>query len=139
MPPACQFPILSRQVNGKPLVYLDNAASAQKPRAVIEAMTAAMEGPMPTSIAACIRWPTKPPRPMSARAGDGGGLPECGEDEIVFTKGGTEAINLVANSFGQSVQPGDEIVVTQMEHHANIVPWHMLRERKGAVLRFARS
>ncbi len=133
-----QFPILSRQVNGRPLVYLDNAASAQKPRAVIQAMTAAMEGSYANVHRGLHTLANETTEAYERARRSVAAYLNAAEDEIVFTKGGTEAINLVANSFGQSVQPGDEIVVTQMEHHSNIVPWHMLRERKGAVLRFAR-
>jgi cysteine desulfurase/selenocysteine lyase len=133
-----QFPILSRQVNGRPLVYLDNAASAQKPRAVIEAMTAAMEGSYANVHRGLHTLANETTEAYERARRSVAAWLNAGEDEIVFTKGGTEAINLVASSFGQSIQAGDEIVVTQMEHHSNIVPWHMLRERRGAVLRFAR-
>ena len=132
-----QFPILSRTVNGKPLVYLDSAASAQKPRAVIDAMTAAMEHSYANvhrglhTLANETTEAFEAARETVARF-----LNAESPDQIVWTKGGTEAINLVAAGIGQSIRPGDEIVVTQMEHHANIVPWHMLRER-GAVLRWA--
>jgi cysteine desulfurase/selenocysteine lyase len=132
-----QFPILSRQVNGKSLVYLDSAASAQKPRAVIDAMTAAME----CSYANVHRG-------LHTLANETTDAYEAAREsvrrlinaekasEIVFTKGGTEAINLVAASFGLDLQAGDEIILSEMEHHANIVPWHLLRERKGVVLKF---
>ncbi|MBN8552523.1 MAG: cysteine desulfurase [Caulobacterales bacterium] len=133
-----QFPILSRRVNGKPLVYLDNAASAQKPRAVIDAMAAAMEGSYANVHRGLHTLANETTEAYERARGSVDRYLNAAEDEIVFTKGGTEAINLVASSLGQSVQPGDEIVVTQMEHHSNIVPWHLLRERKGAVLRFAR-
>ncbi len=132
-----QFPILSRQVNGKPLVYLDNAASAQKPRAVIEAMTRAMEGSYANvhrglhTLANETTDAYEKARETVAR------FLGCATTEVVFTKGGTEAMNLVASSFGQRLVAGDEILITQMEHHSNIVPWHLLRERKGVVLRFA--
>src|SRR6476469_4406772 len=97
------FPILSREVYGKPLVYLDNAASAQKPRAVLERMRQAME-----------------------------------EDYAIFTRNATDAINLVAQSFGGMViGEDDEIVLSIMEHHSNIVPWHFHRERRGAILKWA--
>jgi len=132
-----QFPILSRQVNGKPLIYLDSAASAQKPRAVIDAMSAAMEGSYAnvhrglhtlanetTDAYEAARESVR--RLINAEAAS----------EIVFTKGATEAINLVAASFGLGLKAGDEIIVSEMEHHANIVPWHFLRERKGVVLKF---
>jgi cysteine desulfurase / selenocysteine lyase len=133
-----EFPILSRQVNGRPLVYLDSAASAQKPRAVIKAMVEAMEGSYANvhrglhtlaneTTDAFERARESVRRLLAARS----------TDEIVFTKNGTEAVNLVASSFGLSLQAGDEIVVSELEHHANLVPWHFLRERKGVVLKFA--
>ena len=133
-----QFPILSRTVNGRPLVYLDSAASAQKPRAVIDALTAAMEHSYANvhrglhTLANETTEAFEAARETMARF-----LNAESPDQIVWTKGGTEAINLVAAGLGQSIRPGDEIVVTQMEHHANIVPWHMLRERFGAVLKWA--
>lgn len=135
-PIRAQFPILSRQVNGKPLVYLDNAASAQKPRAVIEAITRAMEGSYANvhrglhTLANETTDAYEKARETVAR------FLGCATTEVVFTKGGTEAMNLVASSFGQRLVAGDEILITQMEHHSNIVPWHLLRERKGVVLRF---
>ena len=133
-----QFPILSRQVNGKPLVYLDNAASAQKPRAVIDAMVASMEGSYANvhrGLHALSNEATEAfeaAREIVARF-----LNAPSAENIVWTKGGTEAINLVANGVGLSIEPGDEIIVTEMEHHSNIVPWHLLRECKGAVLKWA--
>ena len=133
-----QFPILSRQVNGRPLVYLDSAASAQKPRTVMEAMTGLMEGHYANvhrglhTLANETTEAFEAAREIVARY-----LNAETADQIVWTKGGTEAINLVAAGLGQSIRPGDEIVVTQMEHHANIVPWHMLRESRGAVLKWA--
>ena len=133
-----QFPILSRTVNGKPLVYLDNAASAQKPRAVIDAMSGAMEGSYANVHRGLHTLANETTEAYEGARRSVARFLNAGEDEIVFTKGGTEAINLLASSIGQSIKPGDEIVVSQMEHHSNIVPWHMLRERRGAVLRFAR-
>jgi cysteine desulfurase/selenocysteine lyase len=132
-----EFPILRRQVNGHPLVYLDSAASAQKPRAVIEAMTRAME----TSYANVHRGLHTLANETTeayekARENVRQLINATSASEIVFTKGTTEAINLVASSFGQSLKAGDEIILSQMEHHANIVPWHFLRERKGVVLKF---
>jgi len=133
-----QFPILSRQVNGKPLVYLDNAASAQKPRAVIDALVASMEGSYANvhrglhTLSNEATEAFEAAREIVARF-----LNAPSAENIVWTKGGTEAINLVANGIGLSIEPGDEIVVTEMEHHSNIVPWHLLRERKGAVLKWA--
>jgi len=134
-----QVPILQRQVNGKPLVYLDNAASAQKPRAVIEAMTRAMEGSYANVHRGLHTLANETTEAYEAtRESVRRFVNASSVNEIVFTKGGTEAINLVAASFGLGLVEGDEIVLTQMEHHSNIVPWHLLRERKGVVLRFAR-
>ena len=133
-----QFPILSRQVNGKPLIYLDTAASAQKPRAVIDALVASMEGSYANvhrglhTLSNEATEAYERAREIVARF-----LNAPSADNIVWTKGGTEAINLVANGVGLSIQPGDEIIVTEMEHHSNIVPWHFLRERRGAVLKWA--
>jgi cysteine desulfurase/selenocysteine lyase len=132
-----QFPILKRQVNGRPLVYLDNAASAQKPRVVIEAMSRMME----TSYSNVHRGLHTLANETTdayerARAAVARFINAPSSAQIVFTKGGTEAINLVASSFGLSLKEGDEIVLSVMEHHANIVPWHLLRERKGVVLKF---
>ena len=134
-----EFPILRRQVNGQPLVYLDNAASAQKPRAVIEAMTRAMEGSYANVHRGLHTLANETTEAYEAtRESVRRFVNASSVNEIVFTKGGTEAINLVAASFGLGLVEGDEIVLTQMEHHSNIVPWHLLRERKGVVLRFAR-
>lgn len=131
-----QFPILSRQVNGKPLIYLDSAASAQKPRAVIDAMTAVMEGSYSNVHRGLHTLANETTDAYEAARKSVAKFINAGEDEIVFTKGGTEAINLVAAGLGASLVPGDEILLTVMEHHANIVPWHFLRERKGVVLKF---
>jgi cysteine desulfurase/selenocysteine lyase len=133
-----EFPILSRQVNGHPLVYLDNAASAQKPNVVIDALTGAMRGSYANvhrglhTLANETTEAYEKTRETVARF-----INAPSTQDVVFTKGGTEAINLVAASFGLDLKAGDEIIVSQMEHHSNIVPWHLLRERKGVVLRFA--
>ena len=132
-----QFPILSRTVNGKPLVYLDNAASAQKPRAVIDTMVAVMEGGYANVHRGLHTLSNEATDAYEKARKSVARFLNAGEGEIVFTKGGTEAVNLVASSFGQSLGEGDEVLLTQMEHHSNIVPWHLLRERKGLVLRFA--
>lgn len=134
-----QFPIFDRKINGRPLVYLDSAASAQKPRAVIDAVAERMA----TSYANVHRGlHTLANETTEAYEGARGKVARFlnaqSPAEIVFTRGGTEAINLVAGSFGQSFGEGDEVVLTEMEHHSNIVPWHLLRERKGVLLRFAR-
>jgi cysteine desulfurase/selenocysteine lyase len=132
------FPLLSREVYGKPLVYLDSAASAQKPRAVLDSMQdfASSEyanvhrGVHYLSAAATERY-------ESARETVRAFLSAAHSDEVVFTHGGTEAINLVSSSYlAPRIQPGDEIVLSTMEHHSNIVPWHFLRERQGAVLKW---
>ena len=131
-----QFPILKRQVNGKPLIYLDSAASAQKPRAVIEAMTAVMEGSYSNVHRGLHTLANETTDAYEAARRSVAKFINAGEHEIVFTKGGTEAINLVASGLGASLDEGDEVLLTVMEHHANIVPWHFLRERKGVVLKF---
>jgi cysteine desulfurase/selenocysteine lyase len=131
------FPVLAREVNGRPLCYLDNAASSQRPRAVIDAISRYYE----TSHANVHRGV----HTLSQEATD---LFEGAREklrrfvnarstrEIVFVRGTTEAINLVAQSYGRPrLKPGDEIVVSRLEHHANIVPWQMLCEQTGAVLR----
>jgi cysteine desulfurase/selenocysteine lyase len=132
------FPILSMEVYGKPLVYLDNAASAQKPRQVVDRMTKALyyeyanvhRGLHFLANAATDAFEV-------ARESVRAFLNAQSVNEIIFTKSATESINLVAASFGEAyIKEGDEIVLSIMEHHANIVPWHFLRERKGAVLRW---
>ena len=132
------FPILAREVNGRPLVYLDNGASAQKPRAVIDAVTRGYadeyanvhRGLHYLSNLATEKYEAV--RGIVARF-----LNAPSEDEIVFTSGTTEAINLVSYGWAAPrLGPGDEIVLSLMEHHANIVPWHFLRERQGVGLRW---
>ena len=132
-----EFPILKREVNGRPLIYLDSAASSQKPRAVIEAMRRVME----TSYANVHRGLHTLANETTdayerARASVARFINAPSPAQIVFTKGGTDSINLVASSFGLGLKAGDEIVLSEMEHHANIVPWHFLRERQGIVLKF---
>lgn len=132
-----QFPILSRSVNGKPLVYLDSAASAQKPRAVIDAMVRTMEGGYANVHRGLHTLANETTEAFeAARESVARFLNAESSNNIVWTKGGTEAINLAAAGLGLSIQPGDEIIVSQMEHHSNIVPWHLLRERRGAVLKW---
>lgn len=132
-----QFPILSREVNGHPLVYLDNAASAQKPEAVIDAVANVWR----TSYANVHRGlHTLANEATEAFEGARGKvsafLNAPAPEHIVFTKSATEAINLVASSFGATLKEGDEIILSQMEHHSNIVPWHFLRERQGVVIKW---
>ena len=131
-----EFPILQRQVNGKPLVYLDSAASAQKPRAVIEAMTGAMAHSYANVHRGLHTLANETTAAYEAARRAVADFIRAEETEVVFTKGGTEAINLVAAGLGARLSAGDEIVLTEMEHHANIVPWHFLRERFGVVLKF---
>jgi cysteine desulfurase/selenocysteine lyase len=130
------FPILSREVRGTPLVYLDNAATAQKPRAVIEAITRYYEtgnanvhrGVHALSQEATAEYERV--RELAAR------FLNVSPGEIVFTAGTTAGLNLVAQSYGGSVlRPGDEILVSEMEHHSNLVPWQLVAERTGAVVR----
>jgi cysteine desulfurase/selenocysteine lyase len=124
-------------VNGKPLVYLDSAASAQKPRAVIDAMVGAMEGSYANVHRGLHTLANETTQAYEDARESVRRFINADEGEIVFTKGATEAINLVAASIGLTLQAGDEIVLSEIEHHANILPWHFLRERKGVVLRFA--
>jgi len=133
------FPILAMQVYGKPLVYLDNAASAQKPKAVLDRLTQAY-----TSEYANVHRGLHYLANAATEAYEGARdkvaafLNAGRREEIIFTRGATEAINLVAQTFGREhIKPGDEIVLSIMEHHANIVPWHFLRERHGAVIKWA--
>jgi cysteine desulfurase/selenocysteine lyase len=132
-----EFPILRRQVHGKPLVYLDSAASAQKPRAVIDAMSGAMEGVYANVHRGLHTLANETTEAYEkARENVRRLINSASVGEVVFTKGTTEAINLVASSFGRQLAAGDEVVLSVMEHHANIVPWHFLRERHGIVLKF---
>ncbi len=133
------FPILSQQVYGKPLVYLDNAASAQKPRAVIDAMVNTMETRY-SNVHRGLHFMANAATEAfeDAREAVRGFLNAGSTDEIIFTRSATEAINLVADSYGRmAIGEGDEIVLSIMEHHSNIVPWHFHRERKGAVIKWA--
>lgn len=133
-----QFPILSRQVNGKPLVYLDSGASAQKPDCVINAMSDFMR----TSYANVHRGLHTLSNEATNAFEDARKATEnfinANEGEVVFTKGATEALNLLAYTLGQSLVAGDEIVITELEHHANIVPWQMLEMRSGVVVKWAK-
>jgi cysteine desulfurase/selenocysteine lyase len=132
-----EFPILSRTVHGKPLVYFDNAASAQKPDVVIDAMAHAMRHSYANVHRGLHTLANETTQAYEdAREAVRGFINAGAVEEIVFTKGGTEAINIVAAGIGASIKPGDEIVLSIMEHHSNIVPWHFLRERKGAVLKW---
>ncbi|PZO75214.1 MAG: cysteine desulfurase [Mesorhizobium amorphae] len=130
------FPILSREVYGKPLVYLDNAASAQKPQAVIDAITHSYSNEY-ANVHRGLHFLSNAATDAyeAARETVRLFLNAASTDEIVFTKSSTEAINTVAYGFGMpEIGEGDEIVLSLMEHHSNIVPWHFIRERQGAKL-----
>ena len=132
-----QFPILNTQVYGKPLVYLDNAATAQRPKAVVDCWKQLVEGSN-ANIHRAVHH-------LAAQATDAyegardrvrSFLNASAREEIIFTSGATASINLVASSFGQVfVNQGDEVIVSACEHHSNIVPWQLLCERKGAILK----
>ena len=131
------FPILHQQVNGKPLVYLDNAATAQKPRAVIDALVRYYErdnsnvhrGLHALSMRATDAY-------EGARTRVAKFINAADPAEIIFTRGTTESINIVARSFGARLKPGDVILATEMEHHSNLVPWQQAARASGATLRY---
>ena len=131
------FPILSRTVHGKPLVFLDSGASAQKPRAVIDAISQCYEAEYANIHRGVYELSAKATQAYEgARARVQRFMNARSASEIVFTKGATEAINLVATSWGGAfLGEGDEVVLSVLEHHANIVPWQLLRERTGIVLK----
>src|ERR1035437_2505124 len=131
------FPILSLKMNGKPLVYLDNASTTQKPRVVIDAVKSYYEKENANihrgvhRLSADVTLAYENAR-KTIRKFVNAEL----EEEIIFTKGATESINLVASSFGKKfISAGDEIIITEMEHHSNILPWQLLCEEKAAVLK----
>ncbi len=130
------FPILNRKVNGKPMVYLDNTASAQTPKCVVEtiehiyynAKANVHRGVHSLSQEATANMETARERVRKFINAES-------TDEVIFTRGTTEAINLVASSYGQLLEPGDEVILTVMEHHSNIVPWQLLQQRHGIVIK----
>jgi cysteine desulfurase/selenocysteine lyase len=133
------FPLLARKVRGKPLVYLDNAATTQKPRAVLDAIRSYYETEN-SNIHRGVHYLSE----LATKSYEGARLKvraflnAADGREIVFVRGATEAINLVANSFARaSMKPGDEVLITTMEHHSNIVPWQILRDEHGIVLKVA--
>ena len=133
------FPILATQVYGKPLVYLDNAASAQKPNAVLDRLRQAYTTQY-ANVHRGLHYLANEATEAyeDAREKVARFLNAKRKEEIVFTRNATEAINLVAYTFGRErIKPGDEIVLSIMEHHSNLVPWHFLRERQGAVIKWA--
>jgi cysteine desulfurase/selenocysteine lyase len=134
-----EFPIFKQKINGKPLVYLDSANSSQKPKTVIDRLSNFYEtefsnvGRSVHTLAVKATNRFEATRDMFKKY--------CNaqhREEIIFTKGATESINLVASSFGEKyIKEGDEILITELEHHSNYVPWHFLRKNKGAVIKFA--
>jgi cysteine desulfurase/selenocysteine lyase len=135
------FPILSREVNGKPLVYLDNGASAQKPQVVIDAITTAYSEEY-ANVHRGLHFLSNlaTDKYESVRGKIARFIGAGSEDEIVLNSGTTEGINLVAYGWAMpNLQAGDEIILSIMEHHANIVPWHFLRERQGIVIKWVET
>ena len=134
-----EFPILSQRVHDKPLVFLDSAASAMKPDAVIDAMAQTMRTQY-ANVHRGLHWMSERTTDAyeSTRDAVARLLNAPSRDEIVFAKNSTEAINLLAHSYGSLMRPGQAVLITEMEHHANIVPWQMLRDRGGIELRVAR-
>src|SRR5215470_10548358 len=133
------FPILAMEVYGKPLIYFDNAASAQKPKAVLDRLERAYTSEY-ANVHRGLHYLANAATEAyeDAREKVRGFLNAARKEEIIFTRNATEAINLVAYTFGRErIKAGDEIVLSIMEHHSNIVPWHFLRERQGAVIKWA--
>ena len=134
-----EFPIFKQKINGKPLVYLDSANSSQKPKSVIDRISSFYETEFSNvgrsvhslAVKATNRFENTRDRVQKY-------LNAKHREEIIFTKGATEAINLVAPSFGKKfINSGDEILITELEHHSNYVPWHFIRQEKGAKIKFA--
>ena len=134
-----EFPIFKRKINGKPLVYLDSANSSQKPKVVIDRMSNFYETEFSNvgrSVHSLAVKATN--RFEDSRDKVKNYLNAKYREEIIFTKGATESINLIASSFGEKfINKGDEILTTELEHHSNYVPWHFLRKKKGAIIKFA--
>ena len=132
------FPILKRKVYGKPLVYLDNAATTQKPRQVIQAITDYYENHNSNVHRAVHKLSQEATQAYDeAHEKVAKFIAAAGMDEIIFTKNTTESINIAANSLGRQLKKGDEIILTQMEHHSNIVPWQQIAKKTGAKIRYA--
>lgn len=131
------FPILNRKINGRPVAYLDSAASAQKPQAVIDSMTAVMETHYANIHRGVYEFSQVTTQKFEdVRAKVAAFINAASVSEIVFTRNSTEAINLVAQSWGQTfLRQGDEIILSEMEHHANIVPWQLLRDVTGIIIK----
>ena len=134
-----EFPILQERVHGKPLVFLDSAASAMKPTAVIDAMSDTMRTQY-ANVHRGLHWMSERTTDAyeSTRDAIARLINAPSRDEVVFAKNTTEAINLLAHSYGSLLRPGQAVLISEMEHHANLVPWQMLRDRAGIELRVAR-
>ena len=134
-----EFPILSQQVHGKPLVFLDSAASAMKPEVVIDTMAQTMRTQY-ANVHRGLHWMSERTTDAyeSTRDAIARLLNAPSRDEIVFAKNSTECINLLAHSYGSLMRPGQAVLISEMEHHANLIPWQMLRDRSGIELRVAR-
>jgi cysteine desulfurase/selenocysteine lyase len=131
------FPILDQTVNGQPLIYFDNAATSQKPRAVIEALRTITNATTPMCIAAARVEFAGDGRLRSARERVARFIGAASADEIIFTRGTTEGINLCRAIVGRNIlRAGDVVLLTEMEHHSNLVPWQLLAARTGAATPF---
>ncbi|HSZ94015.1 MAG TPA: aminotransferase class V-fold PLP-dependent enzyme, partial [Acetobacteraceae bacterium] len=133
------FPILAQKIRGKPLVFLDSAASAQKPRAVIDAMSHAMETQY-ANVHRGLHWMSERTTDAYEAARDAIASLMNARDrsEVVITRNVTESLNLMAHSYGRGVlKPGQAVVISAMEHHSNIIPWQLLRDDRGIELRVA--
>jgi len=134
-----QFPIFSKKIKGKPLVYLDSSNSSQKPKSVLNSLDYFYRNEFSNigrSIHSLAVNATN--KYEETRMSVKNFINANSKDEIIFTKNATESINLVASTFGQeNIEKGDEILITELEHHSNYVPWHYLRETKGAIIKFA--
>ena len=131
-----QFPILATEVYGRPLAYLDNAATTQKPRCVVEAERDQYYTAN-ANVHRGVHYLSQQATDLleQARVRVASFINAPSEQEIIFTRGTTEAVNLVASSYGQLLKEGDEVIISEMEHHSNIVPWQLLRDRRGIVLK----
>ena len=134
-----QFPIFTKKINGKPLIYLDSSNSSQKPLSVINSLNNFYKYEFSNIGRSIHRLAVNATNKFEeTRMSIKNFINASSKDEIIFTKNATESINLVANTFGQkNINKGDEILITELEHHSNYVPWHYLRETKGAVIKFA--
>ena len=134
-----EFPIFKQRINGKPLIYLDSANSSQKPKAVIDRISNFYEteysnvGRSVHSLAVKATNRFEQTRDRVKKY-----INAKHREEIIFTKGATESINLIASTYGEKfINKGDEIILTELEHHSNYVPWNFIREKKGAIIKFA--